>query len=109
MGRMRCAPTADGGCNPGTGAYAIRPYGGLGLAIRRQSYYNGTIMIEIRVNGKYHSVPSSDNLGRALRQLAGERPMVVELNGRVIRKEEWESTVLQAGDALELVHLVGGG
>lgn len=35
--------------------------------------------------------------------------LIVELNGEIIRQEEWAATTLQAGDRLELLNFVGGG
>ncbi|MGH9932033.1 MAG: sulfur carrier protein ThiS [Pyrinomonadaceae bacterium] len=35
--------------------------------------------------------------------------MAVELNHNVIRRAQWENTVLQADDKVEIVHFVGGG
>ena len=35
--------------------------------------------------------------------------VAVELNERVIRKQDWEATVIANNDKLEVVHFVGGG
>jgi thiazole synthase len=35
--------------------------------------------------------------------------IAIELNGQVIRRTEFEQTVLAEGDRLEIVHFVGGG
>ena len=35
--------------------------------------------------------------------------LVVKLNGKVIWPEEYESTVLNESDDLEVIHLLGGG
>jgi thiamine biosynthesis protein ThiS len=37
------------------------------------------------------------------------RGVVVELNRRIVRRPEHTRTPLQDGDAVELVHFVGGG
>lgn len=42
------------------------------------------------------------------KQLAPER-VVLELNGAIIKRPQWSETVLQQGDALEIVCFVGGG
>ena len=35
--------------------------------------------------------------------------LAVELNRRIIRRAEWDSTRLSEGDRVEIVHFVGGG
>lgn len=40
--------------------------------------------------------------------LQGDR-VAVEWNGTIVRRPEWEATLLAAGDKLEVVHFVGGG
>ncbi|MDU4698812.1 MULTISPECIES: sulfur carrier protein ThiS [Paenibacillus] len=38
-----------------------------------------------------------------------DRKLLVELNGTVVRKEDYTVTPLSEGDRIELVHFVGGG
>jgi len=40
--------------------------------------------------------------------MKGDR-VAVELNREIVRRRQWESTVLKDGDRLEIVHFVGGG
>lgn len=66
--------------------------------------------MEVIVNGKKTSLAE----GTALLALLTERGfspsgIVVELNGEIIPSERFANVVLRAGDALELVRLVGGG
>jgi thiamine biosynthesis protein ThiS len=35
--------------------------------------------------------------------------VAIELNRRVVRKQEWESTAVSDNDRIEVVHFVGGG
>jgi len=35
--------------------------------------------------------------------------LAVEVNRKIIRKAEWDSTSLSDGDKVEIVHFVGGG
>jgi sulfur carrier protein len=35
--------------------------------------------------------------------------VAIELNQRVVRRAQWESTRLQEADKIEIVHFVGGG
>jgi len=40
--------------------------------------------------------------------LKSER-VAVELNKKIVRRVEWDSTTISEGDRLEVVHFVGGG
>jgi thiamine biosynthesis protein ThiS len=40
--------------------------------------------------------------------MKGDR-VAVELNRQIVRREAWESTLVNDGDRLEIVHFVGGG
>ena len=44
----------------------------------------------------------------ALLDLPKDR-VAVELNGRIIRRTEWENAALTEGDRMEIVQFVGGG
>lgn len=35
--------------------------------------------------------------------------VAIELNQQVIRRAQWDTTMLQADDRVEIVHFVGGG
>ena len=65
--------------------------------------------MEIIVNGEAKLVISNE-LSTLLDELgyAGKR-FVVELNGEIISKELYTTTVLTAADRLEIVSFVGGG
>ena len=62
------------------------------------------------VNGDTRQIPENTNLARLLEilELASAR-VAVELNQSVIRRAEWENTVLRENDRIEIVHFVGGG
>ncbi|MBD8497455.1 sulfur carrier protein ThiS [Paenibacillus arenosi] len=38
-----------------------------------------------------------------------QRIVIVELNGNIIAKQAYETTLLSDGDRIEIVHFVGGG
>ena len=62
------------------------------------------------VNGEERRVPGPASAADLLRHLGlDERAVVVELNRRIVRRPELSDTPLHAGDAVELVHFVGGG
>ena len=66
--------------------------------------------MRIRLNGRDEEVPDALSVAGLLARL-GLRPEVVavERNGALVRRRDQESTWLVAGDALEVVTLVGGG
>ena len=39
----------------------------------------------------------------------GEKQVVVERNLRIIPREEWDRTVIEEGDSVEILQFVGGG
>jgi len=66
--------------------------------------------IEVTVNGESHQVPAGSNLTDLVRSLdlAPER-VAIERNRRIVPRSKWAETDLESGDALEIVHFVGGG
>ena len=66
--------------------------------------------LEIIINGETRRVASPATVADLLRQLRLDpRTVVVELNRQIIRRPQLEDTKLAEGDAVELVHFVGGG
>ena len=66
----------------------------------------GTLVI----NGKERPVPRPASVRGALEALGlAARPVAVELNGHLVRRADQGSTVLKAGDRVEIVSFVGGG
>lgn len=66
--------------------------------------------IPIRLNGESRDVRDGQNLEELLRSLELEpRLIVVEHNGDIVRRERYPEVRVAAGDAIELVHFVGGG
>jgi sulfur carrier protein len=66
--------------------------------------------MKIRVNGEDKEIANGLSLARLLEELqirAGR--VVVELNRNIVSREAHASTLLNEGDALEIVHFVGGG
>jgi thiamine biosynthesis protein ThiS len=62
------------------------------------------------VNGERRRVPAPATVADLLRQLSLDpRTVVVELNRQIIRRPQLQQTALADGDAIELVHFVGGG
>lgn len=66
--------------------------------------------IEIMVNGEPRMVPGPATAADLLRHLGLDpRTVVVELNRKIVRRPQLSDTPLAEGDAVELVHFVGGG
>jgi thiamine biosynthesis protein ThiS len=66
--------------------------------------------LEILVNGEPRRVPGPATAADLLRHLGLDpRSVVVELNRRIVRRLQLNDTALADGDAVELVHFVGGG
>lgn len=67
-------------------------------------------MIEILVNGERRAVPADATLLDLLGTLQLDpRLVVVEHNRTIVRRPELNQARLAPGDAIELVHFVGGG
>jgi sulfur carrier protein len=69
-----------------------------------------TESIRIQVNGEDKHAPVDCSVAALLAWLgvAGER-VAVELNREIVRKRDWESTVVPGGSQVEIVEFVGGG
>ena len=66
--------------------------------------------LALTVNGEARRVPAPASIKDLLDRLGLDgRGVVVELNRHIVRRPEHTSTVLRDGDAVELVHFVGGG
>jgi thiamine biosynthesis protein ThiS len=66
--------------------------------------------IQVRVNGQARAIPGGLDV-QALVEHLGLHPrmVVVEHNGEILRREALADAPVREGDALELVHFVGGG
>jgi thiamine biosynthesis protein ThiS len=66
--------------------------------------------LAILVNGEPRRVPGPATAADLLRHLGLDaRTVVVELNRQIVRRPHLGDTSLANGDAVELVHFVGGG
>ena len=65
---------------------------------------------DIRANGEVRSVPPGTSVaGFLARHDLDPDLVVVEWNGRILRRQEFDGTMLEPDDELEIVHFVGGG
>jgi thiamine biosynthesis protein ThiS len=66
--------------------------------------------VRVRVNGEERELPEGATVARLLQELGIGTPRVaVERNREIVPKATYAETRLEAGDALEVVELVGGG
>jgi thiamine biosynthesis protein ThiS len=66
--------------------------------------------IRVYVNGEVHRLAGAQTVSALLAGLnvPAER-VAIELNKAIVRKREWESTLVGDGARLEIVEFVGGG
>jgi len=66
--------------------------------------------VEITVNGERHQIPSDQTVAGMLSwlKLPSDR-VAVELNRSIVRKRDWEQTVVPPASQIEVVEFVGGG
>ena len=66
--------------------------------------------MRIQVNGEPREVEENISLPQLIAALSLKAEQIaIELNHKVIRRAQWENTLLQADDRVEIVHFVGGG
>ena len=66
--------------------------------------------LTVVLNGETRRVPAPVTLAELLGRLGlDSRAVVVELNRQIVRRPELAAMQLADGDAIELVHFVGGG
>ncbi len=64
----------------------------------------------IVVNGETLEIPSKCTVFQLLEdKIVTLKAAVVELNGKILKQEHWQSTLLQADDRLEILIFMGGG
>ena len=64
----------------------------------------------VTVNGQPRAVVEDASIAALLAELGlAEGRVAVEVNASVIRKSNWQATVLKENDRVEVVNFVGGG
>jgi thiamine biosynthesis protein ThiS len=67
-------------------------------------------MITVRINGEERQFESGSTVEDLLTQLKVKRDrLAVERNREIVPRDSYANAVLQEGDVLEIVSLVGGG
>jgi len=66
--------------------------------------------MQITLNGEKREFGETQTVSELIQtlQLSDQR-IAVELNKEIVRKKDWESTILSDADKIEIVHFVGGG
>ena len=68
------------------------------------------IVITIYLNGEPREIPVDIDLVHLLEAFSfPSQRIAIELNKTVVRRADWPQTVVGDGDAIEVVHFVGGG
>jgi thiamine biosynthesis protein ThiS len=66
--------------------------------------------MKIQINGEEKEIAEGLSIAQLLEELQiRSGRVVVELNRDIVARESHGSTLLKGGDALEIVHFVGGG
>jgi sulfur carrier protein len=67
-------------------------------------------LIEVVLNGERREVPPDQSVSTLLAwlQIPSDR-VAVELNKKLVRKRDWDQTVVPHASQLEIVEFVGGG
>jgi len=69
-----------------------------------------SVTLRIRVNGDPHELPGPTTVRELVERLGlGRGPVAVERNGELVPRKEHAATAVEDGDAIEIVHFVGGG
>lgn len=67
--------------------------------------------MQVQINGETREF-SDDRLSliELIQELSlAPQRIAVEVNKRIVRRDEWEQTPVNDGDTIEIVHFVGGG
>jgi sulfur carrier protein len=66
--------------------------------------------LDVILNGEPKTIKTESSISDLIQLLAlGEARIAVELNLEIVPRSEHSTTVLKDGDALEVVHAIGGG
>ena len=70
--------------------------------------------MKIHLNGKEADIDCKTiqelwNIERAEREIESSKGFAIALNGKMIRKDAWKTTVINVGDKVEVVRAMSGG
>jgi sulfur carrier protein len=68
------------------------------------------LQLTLTVNGEARIVPVGTSVAGLLAEIGlAERKVAVERNLEIVPRSQYAATMLGAGDAIEIVHFIGGG
>jgi len=66
--------------------------------------------MQVTINGRYEELKGGINVENVLLNYKIKpEGVVVELNQKIIRRDEWQKIVIKENDIIELISFVGGG
>lgn len=66
--------------------------------------------MQITINGEKREYAERQTVSELINSLnLPDQRIAVELNREIVRKKDWENTLLNDADKIEIVHFVGGG
>jgi thiamine biosynthesis protein ThiS len=66
--------------------------------------------IKIQLNGEERDIDGEVSLERLLDIFSlPKQRIAIELNDNVVRRSDWQATLVKNSDKIEVVHFVGGG
>ena len=78
--------------------------------MRPTAYFFIATSMKLRINGEIKEFQNSLKLSELLYSLdLKPNGIAIELNKEVVLREKWANVLLREGDAVEIVHFVGGG
>lgn len=67
-------------------------------------------LMSVYINGERRDLPRVANVRQLLSVLGVTQDRIaVEVNRRIVRRDDWDRAVLEDGDRVEIVQFVGGG
>lgn len=68
------------------------------------------VSVALTVNGEARSLPAGTSVAGLLAEIGlAERKVAVERNLEIVPRSQYAATMISAGDAIEIVHFIGGG
>ena len=66
--------------------------------------------MKIKLNGKEKEIVENTSVENLVNELKlKDTPIVAEISGKIIKPENYSSTILEEGNIVELIRFVGGG
>lgn len=66
--------------------------------------------MKITLNGQFKEISGAANLQNIIEQFCKDTLHVIaEVNGDIIKRQQWTQRQISEGDTVELVNIVGGG